>query len=161
VSDLAERGAHPGGEHERARFPGDHRRAGEQDIGARGQVRLVARVRILEHRDRFASDGGAVHLHPERYDQTAVGRNGLALVQADHVARHELAARQLDQGAVAFRGGGQRRRFDPFDLVRTKFSEPAPRLCLADARRPAMQAGEGVFDAELVNPHPDILQTTP
>ena len=93
VRDLAERGAHPGREHERASFPGDHRRAGEQDIGAGGQVRLVARDCILEHRDRFAGNGGAVHLHPEGFDEAAVGRNGLAFVQADDVAGHELTAR--------------------------------------------------------------------
>ena len=231
VGDFPECRAHAGGEDHSASIARDQGRPGEQDVGAGRDLVLFARPGIPGDRQRFAGDRRAVDLHPERFDQAAVSRDAVTLVQPDDVSRHELARRQLDQGAPAFhrdhlrkqiakrgerpfapillpereqaidqddaddrererthplarlldlgeqgergrepedqreevgeltqKADEKRRRLDPFDLVRTELGEPALCFGFADTLGPAMQAGKGVFDAQLVNAHLEVLR---
>ena len=59
-----------------------------------------------------------------------------------------------EMGELTCKADGQAGRLDPFNLVRAKLGESAPCLGLADALRPAMQAGQGVLESELMDPHP-------
>jgi hypothetical protein len=61
-------------------------------------------------------------------------------------------------GELKQKAGEERRRFDPFDLIRAEFGEPALCFSLADTLRPAVQAGKRVIDAELVNAHFGVLR---
>jgi hypothetical protein len=67
--------------------------------------------------------------------------------------RGEPEDQREEMGKLTQEADEQRRRFDPFDLVRPEFSEPTPRLRLADTRGPATKAREGIFDAELMDAH--------
>jgi hypothetical protein len=204
----------------------DHGGPGQEDVGAHLLLGRVARCCSFRHRCGLAGDGGVVGRQGDALDQPAVGRHGIALMQPDDVARHQLAARDLEQRTAALdrdrvrqepAEGGERafsakflpgreqaveqdhaddrqrqrahtfarlpgfgkerqagaepeddgekmgelaketdnlrRPVDPLDFIGPEGRETPLRLIGGKAFQPAMQAGQRVFDDELMDAH--------
>ena len=67
-------------------------------IGARGKLDHVG---VLLYGHGLASECGLFDLHRGALEDAAVGRNGVARLEHDHVTGHELGARQMHELAVA------------------------------------------------------------
>ena len=67
-------------------------------IGARGKLDHVG---VLLYGHGLAGECGLFDLHRGALEDAAVGRNGVARLEHDHVTGHELGARQMHELAVA------------------------------------------------------------
>ena len=67
-------------------------------VGARGKLNDVG---MLLYGHGLAGKGGLLDLHRGALEHAAVGRDGVARLEHDHVAGHELGARQVHELAVA------------------------------------------------------------
>ena len=70
---------------------------------------LAMRRSVLRHRQALARERGLRRLQRGGLDQPRVGRNGVAFLDEDDVARHELARRDALPCAVADDVGVRRR----------------------------------------------------
>ena len=107
ASNLAHLGIHAGADHDGATAAVHHGGAHvahvlavaeRHVIGARGELDHVG---VLLDRHGLAGQCGLFDLHRGALEHAAVGRDGVARLEHDHVAGHELGARQVHELAVA------------------------------------------------------------
>ena len=107
AGDLTHLGVHAGADHDGAAAAvyhgGTHVAhvlavAERHVIGARGKLDHVG---VLLYGHRLAGECGLFDLHRGALEHTAVGRDGVARLEHDNVAGHELSARQVHELAVA------------------------------------------------------------
>ena len=107
AGDLTHLGVHAGADHDGAAAAVYHGGAHvahvlavaeRHVIGARGKLNHVG---VLLDRHRLAGECGLFDLHRGALEHTAVGRDGVARLEHDNVAGHELSARQVHELAVA------------------------------------------------------------
>ena len=107
ASNLAHLGVHAGADHDGATTAvhngGTHIAhvlavAERHVIGARGELDHVG---MLLDGHGLAGKGGLLDLHCGALEHAAVGRDGVARLEHDHVTGHELGARQVHELAVA------------------------------------------------------------
>ena len=107
TGDLAHLGIHAGADHDGAATAvhngGAHVAhvlavAERHVIGARGKLDHVG---VLLDRHGLAGERGLFDLHRGALEHAAVGRDGVARLEHDHVAGYELGARQVHEFAVA------------------------------------------------------------
>ena len=107
TGDLAHLGIHAGADHDGAATAvhngGAHVAhvlavAERHIIGARGKLDHVG---VLLDRHGLAGECGLFDLHRGALEYAAVGRDGVARLEHDHVAGHELGARQVHEFTVA------------------------------------------------------------
>ena len=107
AGDLAHLGIHAGTDHDGAAAAVHHGRAHvahvlavaeRHVIGARGKLDHVG---VLLDGHGLAGECGLFDLHRGALEHTAVGRDGVARLEHDHIAGHELGARQVHELAVA------------------------------------------------------------
>ena len=107
AGDLTHLGVHAGADHDGAATAvyhgGTHVAhvlavAERHVIGARGKLDHVG---VLLDGHGLAGERGLFNLHRGALEHAAVGRDGVARLEHDHVAGHELGARQVHELAVA------------------------------------------------------------
>ena len=107
AGDLAHLGIHAGTDHDGAAAAVHHGRAHvahvlavaeRHVIGARGKLDHVG---VLLYGHGLAGECSLFDLHRGTLEHAAVGRNGVARLEHDHVTGHELGARQVHELAVA------------------------------------------------------------
>ena len=107
AGDLAHLGVHTGADHDGATAAvyhgGTHVAhvlavAERHVVGAGGELNDVG---MLLDGHGLAGKGGLLDLHRGALEHTAVGRDGVARLEHDHIAGHELGARQVHELAVA------------------------------------------------------------
>ena len=107
AGDLTHLGVHAGADHDGAATAvyhgGTHVAhvlavAERHVIGARGKLDHVG---VLLYGHGLAGERGLFDLHRGALEHAAVGRDGVARLEHDHVAGHELGARQVHELAVA------------------------------------------------------------
>ena len=107
ASDLAHLGIHAGADHDGATTAVHHGGAHvahvlavaeRHVVGARGKLNHVG---VLLDRHGLAGECSLFDLHRGALEHAAVGRDGVARLEHDHVAGHELGARQVHELAVA------------------------------------------------------------
>ena len=107
ASDLAHLGVHAGADHDGAATAVHHGGphvahvlavAERHVVGAYGELDHVG---VLLYRHGLAGERGLFDLHRGALEHAAVGRDGVARLEHDHVAGHELGARQVHELAVA------------------------------------------------------------
>ena len=107
AGDLAHLGVHTGADHDGAATAVHHGGAHvahvlavaeRHVVGARGKLNHVG---MLLYRHGLAGKGGFLDLHRGALEHAAVCRNGVARLEHDHIAGHELGARQVHELAVA------------------------------------------------------------
>ena len=107
TGNLAHLGIHAGADHDGAATAvhngGTHVAhvlaiAERHVIGARGKLDHVG---VLLYGHGLAGECGLFDLHRGALEDAAVGRNGVARLEHDHVTGHELGARQVHELAVA------------------------------------------------------------
>ena len=107
AGNLAHLGVHTGADHDGATTAVHHGGthvahvlavAERHVVGARGELDHVG---VLLDRHGLAGECGLLDLHRGALEDAAVGRDGVARLEHDHVAGHELGARQMHELAVA------------------------------------------------------------
>ena len=107
AGNLAHLGVHTGADHDGATTAVHHGGthvahvlavAERHVVGARGELDHVG---VLLDRHGLAGECGLLDLHRGALEDAAVGRDGIASLEHDHVAGHELGARQVHELAVA------------------------------------------------------------
>ena len=107
AGNLAHLGVHTGADHDGATATVHHGGAHVAHVltvaewhvvGARGELDHVG---VLLDRHGLAGQRGLFDLHRGALEHAAIGRDGVARLEHDHVARHELGARQMYELAVA------------------------------------------------------------
>ena len=107
AGDLAHLGVHAGTDHDSAAAAVHHGGthvahvlavAERHVVGARGELNHVG-VLLCGH--GLAGQGGFLDLHRGALEHAAVCRDGVARLEHDHVAGHELGTRQVHELAVA------------------------------------------------------------
>ena len=85
MRDLAELGAHPGSENDRAPFAGDHRGAREQRVAAAQHLGFRARLGYTRLGQGLPGECGHVDPQSASLDHTAIGSNFVPRLHQDHV----------------------------------------------------------------------------
>ena len=107
AGNLAHLGVHTGADHDGATTAVHHGGthvahvlavAERHVVGARGELDHVG---VLLDRHGLAGECGLLDLHRGALKDAAVGRDGIACLEHDHVAGHELGTRQVHELAVA------------------------------------------------------------
>ena len=107
AGDLTHLGVHAGADHDGAAATVHHGGAHvahvlavaeRHVIGARGKLDHVG---VLLYGHGLAGECGLFDLHRGALEHAAVGRDGVARLEHDHIAGHELGARQVHELAVA------------------------------------------------------------
>ena len=117
AGDLAHLGVHAGADHDGATATVHHGRAHVAHVLAVAERHVVSargklnHVGVLLDRHGLAGQCGLFDLHRGALEHAAVGRDGVARLEHDHVAGHELGARQVHELAVAQHLGLRRAHF--------------------------------------------------
>ena len=107
AGDLAHLGVHAGADHDGATAAVHHGGAHvahvlavaeRHVVGARGELDHVG---VLLDRHGLAGQRGLFDLHRGALEHAAIGRDGVARLEHDHVTGHELGARQMHELTVA------------------------------------------------------------
>ena len=107
AGNLAHLGIHAGADHDSAAAAIHHGGAHVAHVLAVAERHVIGACGKLNHVGMLlywhglAGKGGLLDLHRGALEHAAVGRDGVARLEHDHVARHELGARQMHELAVA------------------------------------------------------------
>ncbi len=108
--DLAKARRGAGRHHQHGRLTADETGAAEQGIEGIGRHRALDRAGLLLGRVRLAGQDRLVDERGMARQHHSVGRHEVAAAQFDHVTRHDIADRPLDEPSVTADRGGHRHR---------------------------------------------------